>query len=77
MPVINVTLMEGYSDGVLSRLCTRLTDAAMATIDAPADGVTVFVNQVAPADICGAARRRRRDRRRVRPPRFASTCSTP
>lgn len=49
MPVINVTLMKGYPDEVLNRLCTRLTDAAMATIAAPADGVTVFVNEVAPA----------------------------
>lgn len=49
MPVINVTLMKGYPDAVLSRLCTRLTDAAMAAISAPADGVTVFINEVAPA----------------------------
>ena len=49
MPAINVTLMKGYPDAVLNRLCTRLTDAAMATILAPADGVTVFVNEVAPA----------------------------
>lgn len=49
MPVINVTLMKGYSDGTLNALCTRLTDAAMATIAAPAEGVTVFINEVAPA----------------------------
>ncbi len=49
MPVINITLMKGYPDEVLNRLCTRLTDAAMGTITAPADGVTVFVNEVAPA----------------------------
>ena len=49
MPVIAVTLIEGYEAEVRQRLCTRLTDAAMATIHAPAEAVTVFVNEVAPA----------------------------
>ena len=49
MPVINVTLMEGYDDATRQRLCERLTDAAMATIRAPAEAVTVFVNEVKPA----------------------------
>lgn len=46
MPVISVTLIEGYPDAVRTRLCERLTDAAMAVIAAPAEGVTVFVNEV-------------------------------
>lgn len=49
MPVISVTLIEGYDAATHQRLCERLTDAAMATIDAPADAVTVFVNEVRPA----------------------------
>ncbi|MFK7944481.1 MAG: tautomerase family protein, partial [Paracoccaceae bacterium] len=49
MPVIQVTLIEGYSAAARQRLCERLTDAAMATIQAPAEAVTVFINEVAPA----------------------------
>ena len=49
MPVIAVTLIEGYPADVRQRLCERLTDAAMAVIAAPAEGVTVFINEVAPA----------------------------
>lgn len=46
MPVITVTLIEGYDDATRQRLCERLTDAAMATIHAPADAVTVCINEV-------------------------------
>ena len=49
MPVINVTLIAGYDDATRQRLCERLTDAAMATIAAPADAVTVFINEVQPS----------------------------
>ena len=49
MPVIAVTLIEGYDAATRQRLCERLTDAAMATIDAPAEAVTVFINEGAPA----------------------------
>lgn len=49
MPVIQVTLIEGYSAEIRQQLCTRLTDAAMATISAPSEAVTVFVTEVAPA----------------------------
>ena len=48
MPVIQVTLIEGYDDATRQGLCQRLTDAAMATISAPAEAVTVFINEVAP-----------------------------
>ena len=48
MPVISVTLIRGYSDETRQMLCQRLTDAAMATIQAPAEAVTVFVNEVQP-----------------------------
>ncbi|MEM7687355.1 MAG: tautomerase family protein [Pseudomonadota bacterium] len=46
MPVINVTLIAGYDDATRQRLCERLTDAAMATIQAPAEAVTVFITEV-------------------------------
>ena len=49
MPIIQVTLMQGYPDKTLQALCTRLTDAAMATIAAPAEGVTVAITEVPPA----------------------------
>lgn len=49
MPVITVTLIEGYDAATRRRLGERLTDAAMATIAAPAEGVTVIINEVAPA----------------------------
>lgn len=50
MPIISVTLIEGYDDATRQRLCERLTDAAMATIQASAEAVTVFVNEVRPAN---------------------------
>ena len=46
MPVIQVTLIEGYDDHTRSSLCKRLTDAASATIAAPLDGITVLINEV-------------------------------
>jgi phenylpyruvate tautomerase PptA (4-oxalocrotonate tautomerase family) len=49
MPVITVTLIEGYDAVTRRRLSERLTDAALATIAAPVEGVTVIVNEVAPA----------------------------
>ena len=48
MPVIQVTLIEGYDDETRSSLCKGLTDAARATIAAPLDGITVFINEVQP-----------------------------
>jgi len=46
MPVITVTLIEGYSDEVRRRLEQRLTDAARITIGAVPEGITVIVNEV-------------------------------
>lgn len=50
MPVITVTLIEGYSEAVRRRLEERLTDAARATIGAPFEGITVIVNEVPAAN---------------------------
>lgn len=49
MPVIRMTLIEGYDDGVRRTLATRLTDAVRATIAAPLDGITVAIEEVRPA----------------------------
>ena len=49
MPVIQVTLIEGYDAATRQDLCRRLTDAAMATIQAPAEAVTVAIHEVAAA----------------------------
>ena len=49
MPVVRVTLIEGYDDGTRTRLAERLTDAVRATIAAPLDGITVAIEEVKPA----------------------------
>ena len=48
MPVIKVTLIEGYDDATRIRLGERLTDAVRAVIAAPLDGVTVAIEEVKP-----------------------------
>ena len=50
MPVVTVTLMEGYDEQTRLELCTRLTDAVTDTIAAPLDGVTVVINEVPAAN---------------------------
>ena len=50
MPVITVTLIEGYDDATKQQLNERLTDAVLDVIDAPLDGVTVMINEVPPAN---------------------------
>ncbi len=49
MPVIKVTLIEGYDDATRIRIGERLTDAVRSVIAAPLDGVTVAIEEVAPA----------------------------
>jgi 4-oxalocrotonate tautomerase family enzyme len=48
MPVVSITLMEGYGDEVKTALAERLTDAVRATIAAPLDGITVQIHEVKP-----------------------------
>lgn len=50
MPIINVTLIEGYSEEARVRLSQRLTDATVSVIKAPSELVTIIVNEVAPAN---------------------------
>lgn len=49
MPVIRLTLMEGYDDATRQKLARRLTDAVGATIAAPLEGITVAIEEVKPA----------------------------
>lgn len=50
MPVITVTLMEGYDAETRRTLSERLTDAVTNTIAAPLEGVTVVINEVPAAN---------------------------
>ena len=49
MPVIRVTLIEGYDDATRVRIGERLTDAVRSVIAAPVDGVTVAIEEVKPS----------------------------
>jgi phenylpyruvate tautomerase PptA (4-oxalocrotonate tautomerase family) len=48
MPVVRLTLIEGYDDETRTRLAQRLTDAVRSTIAAPLDGITVAIEEVKP-----------------------------
>ncbi len=48
MPIVRVTLIEGYDDATRTRIATRLTDAVRATIAAPLDGIAVEIVEVKP-----------------------------
>ena len=49
MPIVRVTLIEGYDDATIRTLSARLTDAVRATIAAPPAGITVVTETVRPA----------------------------
>jgi phenylpyruvate tautomerase PptA (4-oxalocrotonate tautomerase family)/limonene-1,2-epoxide hydrolase len=46
MPVVRVTLIEGYDEATRVRLGAALTDAVRSVIAAPLDGVTVAIEEV-------------------------------
>ena len=46
MPVVTITLMEGYDDEVKRTMATRLTDAVRATIAPEIDGIVVNIYEV-------------------------------
>ncbi|NNE88133.1 MAG: SnoaL-like domain-containing protein [Silicimonas sp.] len=50
MPIIKVTLIEGYDAETISTLSRRFTDAVRATIAAPPDGITVIAEEVPPTN---------------------------
>lgn len=49
MPVVRMTVIEGYDDATRQRLARRLTDAVRSTIAAPLDGITIAIEEVKPA----------------------------
>ncbi|MBN9672532.1 tautomerase family protein [Roseibium aggregatum] len=50
MPVIRVTLIEGYPDEARLRLGEALTAAVRTTIAAPLDGITVAIEELKPSN---------------------------
>jgi len=49
MPVIELHVIEGYSDSDKARLCEALTDAVRIVVPAPPEAVTVMIHEMAPA----------------------------
>jgi phenylpyruvate tautomerase PptA (4-oxalocrotonate tautomerase family) len=49
MPIVRITLIEGYDDATVATLAARVTAAVQGTLDAPADAVVVMADPVAPA----------------------------
>lgn len=58
MPVVTVTLIEGYDAATREALQQRLTHAVQASIAAPLDGITVVVYEVAAANYMRGGQRR-------------------
>ncbi|TQV80888.1 tautomerase family protein [Denitrobaculum tricleocarpae] len=50
MPVINVTLMEGYDEVTRERLAKGITQVAQTVIGAPLEGITVTLQELPPAN---------------------------
>ncbi|MFY0989819.1 nuclear transport factor 2 family protein [Halomonas sp. C05BenzN] len=48
MPVVQVSLISGYSRELKQRLCSRLTDAVRHTIEADPEAITIFLHEVDP-----------------------------
>lgn len=48
MPIIDIKLITGYDADARRRLSERITDATTSVIDAPADLVTVTINEINP-----------------------------
>jgi len=46
MPIVNVTLMEGYDAETKRTLSKKLTDTVLDTIAAPPEAVIVVINEV-------------------------------
>jgi phenylpyruvate tautomerase PptA (4-oxalocrotonate tautomerase family) len=49
MPVIELHVIQGYSDDDKSRLCEALTHAVRIVVPAPPEAVTVMIHDLAPA----------------------------
>lgn len=46
MPIVEINVIEGYSDADKTRLCTALTQAARLVIPAAPDAITVMLNEL-------------------------------
>lgn len=46
MPIVHLTLMEGYDTHTKRDLSSRLTQTILDTIDAPPEAVIVVINEV-------------------------------
>lgn len=49
MPVIEVHVMQGYTDAEKARLCAALTHAVRIVVPAPPEAVTVLIHDISPA----------------------------
>lgn len=58
MPVVTVTLIEGYDEATRAGLSTGITRAVKAAIDAPLEGITVVINEVKAANYLRGGQRR-------------------
>ncbi|SDU14247.1 tautomerase family protein [Stappia sp. ES.058] len=58
MPIVRVTMIEGYAEEVRQTLARRLSDAVRGTIAAPAEGVTVAIEEVKPENYMRGGRSR-------------------
>jgi phenylpyruvate tautomerase PptA (4-oxalocrotonate tautomerase family) len=59
MPVISIALMEGYEESVRERIAHHLTCAVGAVLEAPAEVITVMIQEVASANYRRGDQRRR------------------
>lgn len=50
MPIIDIKLIAGYDEEARRRLSEKITDATTSVIDAPAELVTVTINEINPAN---------------------------
>lgn len=58
MPLVNVTLIEGYDEATKARLARAITDAVASVVAAPLDAITVVVNEVPAANYMRGGRHR-------------------
>lgn len=58
MPLVNVTLIEGYDEATRARLARAITDAVAGVVAAPLDAITVVVNEVPAANYMRGGRHR-------------------
>jgi phenylpyruvate tautomerase PptA (4-oxalocrotonate tautomerase family) len=50
VPVLELHVLQGYTDADKTRLCQALTDAVRIVVPAPPEAVTVMIHEMQPAD---------------------------